>query len=121
MIILEGESDDVPVGVFIGMIPRRSVLHRSGAGHVYFLHDLGLANVPGSVEAVHQLKPKEKEAEISAARSLCAVELHLSELVTGQTVYIIGFHTVGERQFPPSHLPLSIVFRSRNRCLRSDK
>lgn len=111
MVILEGECDDVPVGVFIGMIPRRSVLHRSGAGHVYFLHDLGLANVPGSVEAVHQLKPKEKEAEISAPRSLfCAVELHLSELVTGQTVYVIGFHIVRERQFPPLFPPAASCF-----------
>ena len=59
MVVLKGEGDDVPVGVFI---PRRSVLHRSGAGHVYLLHDLGLANVPGSIETVHQLKQKRERS-----------------------------------------------------------
>lgn len=60
MVVLEGERDDGPIGVFIRVIPRRSVFDGGGAGHVHLLHHLGLADVPGSVEAVHQLQTQRK-------------------------------------------------------------
>lgn len=48
---------------------------------------------------------------------VCTVELHLSELVRGQTVYIIGVRIIEARQL--SLLP--ITSRSYNRSSRSDE
>lgn len=48
---------------------------------------------------------------------VCTVELHLSELVRGQTVYIIGVRIIGAGQLSL----LSITSRSYNRSSCSDE
>ena len=55
MVVLEGERDDVPVGVLICVVPRGSIFHWACGGYVYLLHHLGLADVPGSIQPVHQV------------------------------------------------------------------
>lgn len=66
MVVLEGERDDVPVGVLIGVIPRGSIFHWACGGYVYLLHHLGLADVPGSIQPVHQLEAEKYQNLVPA-------------------------------------------------------